>query len=83
MEWSLVNASGRGLEPDISPGTATYQVRQTAGSHAISEDAVRRLVATSTLDRAFGLTADPRDNILDFNLALAAARQRAHSIVND
>ena len=66
----LATASASGLDPDISPAAAFYQVARVAAERHISEDAVRNLVAAHITQRQFGLLGEPRVNVLDLNLDL-------------
>jgi potassium-transporting ATPase KdpC subunit len=68
----LVTSSGSGLDPDISPASAEFQLPQVARARGLSVDQLRQIVAKHTEPRQFGILGDPRVNVLELNLDLDA-----------
>jgi K+-transporting ATPase ATPase C chain len=66
----LVTSSASGLDPDISPAAAEYQVARVAKARAMTEDAVRALVARHTTQALFGFIGAPAVRVLELNLDL-------------
>jgi len=66
----MVTTSASGLDPDITPDNAEYQTSRVAAARGISEDAVRKLIATHTKGRDLAVFGEPRINVLELNLAL-------------
>ncbi|MCO8591419.1 potassium-transporting ATPase subunit KdpC [Burkholderia multivorans] len=70
----LVTASASGLDPEITPAAAAYQIERVANARRLSRETVAQLVAANTTGRQFGVLGEPRVNVLKLNLALDAAQ---------
>jgi len=68
----MVTTSGSGLDPDISPANADFQVPRVAKARGMTVDELQQVVARHTLGRQYGIFGEPRVNVLELNLDLDA-----------
>jgi K+-transporting ATPase ATPase C chain len=74
----LVTTSASGLDPEISPAAADFQIPRVARERKISETDLRAMVARHTEGRQFGFLGESRVNVLELNLELDATHPPAH-----
>ena len=74
----LVTTSGSGLDPDITPAAAKFQIRRVSLERKAAEAEIEKLVLDHTANRQWGFLGEPRVHVLELNLALDARYGRVH-----
>jgi potassium-transporting ATPase KdpC subunit len=74
----LVTTSASGLDPDISPAAAQFQIRRVAAERKIPEADIERLILENTKNRQWGFLGEARVNVVELNLALDARYGTSH-----
>ena len=74
----LITTSASGLDPEISPAAAEFQITRIARERGMPESSIRDLVQKHTYQRDFGLLGEPRVNVLELNLGLDDLTGKPH-----
>jgi len=74
----LVTTSASGLDPELSPAGAEFQIHRIARERGVSEGQVRAIIAQHTKRRQLGFLGEPRVNVLEVNTALDETKPMAH-----
>ena len=67
-----MTTSASGLDPDISPAAALFQIPRIAKARRVSKDRLKQLVEENTAGRTWGILGEPRVNVLQLNMSLDA-----------